>query len=142
VTFSLDWGKIGIGVDGEMKERGNFERFKNTQRHILKELGDNAYVKRVIDSGDIRECYDKNWNAECYYLLGMIDYLCHKNSREEVREYDDIRKSKLEKTLYPTSIVLMALMQHDDGIYQRAFKEGIEEFRKYNIIEKDVYDIG
>lgn len=36
----------------------------------------------------------------------------------------------------------MALMQHDDGIYKRAFKEGIEEFRKYNIIEKDVYDIG
>jgi len=74
-----------------MKERGNFERFKNTQRHILKELGDNAYVKRVIDSGDIRECYDKNWNAECYYLLGMIDYLCHGLSRVRVSCFDHHR---------------------------------------------------
>ena len=71
----------------------------------------------------------------------MLDYLSRLNEIPICTEYDDIRQTRLEKVIYPRSIVISAKVTNDDSVKERAYQESIPEFRRFNIIENGVFDV-
>ena len=77
-------------------KRCDFESFKSSICHKVKEEGDIDFIIRLIESEEIRFFYDRKWYRESLYLLAMLDYLSRVNDVPLCEEYDDIRKCTLE----------------------------------------------
>ena len=63
-----------------MEERQRFELFKSNVCHMVKNMGDLAFIKGLLESKEIRRYYDNKWYPESFYLLAMLDYLCRENN--------------------------------------------------------------
>ena len=125
----------------ENNKKIDFELFKSNVCHKLKSKGYIDFMVDVLESGEIRKLYnDKNYK-ESLYLLAMLDYLSRLNEIPICTEYDDIRQTRLEKVVYPRSIVISAKVTNDDSVKERAYQESIPEFRRFNIIENGVFDV-
>lgn len=74
-------------------------------------------------------------------LLGMTDYLSNINDVPICTNYNDIRKCKLSKIVYPTGILILAAVSKDESVKQRALKEAIPEFLRFNIVETDIRNV-
>ncbi len=122
-------------------ERGSFENFKSTVCHRLKEKGDAGFLAEVSGSGDIQTFYELGWYPEALYLLAMLDYVCRSNGFPLYDEYRDMREVRLEKTIYPASLIALAAVSDDDSILTEAEKNAIPEFRRFNIIENEVRNV-
>ena len=119
-------------------ERPSFETFKSGVCHELKHMGDIDYLIYLLESGIIREYFDKKWYPESLYLLAMLDYLSRINYVPLCTGYDDLRKFRLKTTVYPTDAILMQELFQDDFYLKRARKDAIPEFLAFNIVEGDV----
>ena len=85
-------------------KRSTFENFKSSVCHQLKELGDLDFIMNILESQAIRTYYDRNWYPESLYLLAMLDYISRVNDIPLCNDYDDLRRCRLEKPVYPASI--------------------------------------
>lgn len=85
--------------------------------------------------------FDKKWYLEALYLLGMTDYLSNINDVLICTSYNDIRKCKLSKIVYPTGILIKAAVFKDENIKQKAIEEAIPEFLRFNIVEADIRNV-
>ena len=85
-------------------ERSSFENFKSTVCHRIRELGDIDFIIDIRESQDIRTYYNRKWYPESLYLLAMLDYLSRENNVPLCDDYDDLRRCKLEKPVYPASV--------------------------------------
>ena len=121
--------------------RIDFDLFKSNVCHRLKELGDTEFLIDLLDSGIIRQYYDKQWYPEALYLLAMLDYVSRVNVVEQCADYDDLRNKKLQETIFPSSIIAQAHVTGDETIKSKAIEESIPEFIRFNIVEKDIRDI-
>ena len=119
----------------------DFDLFKSNVCHRLKELGDTEFMIDLLESGIIRQYYDKQWYPEALYLLAMLDYVSRVNEVALCTDYDDLRNKKLQETVFPSSIIAQALVTGDETIKSKAIEESIPEFRRFNIVEKDVPDV-
>ena len=119
----------------------DFDLFKSNVCHRLKELGDTEFMIDLLESGIIRQYYDKQWYPEALYLLAMLDYLSRVNAVELCTDYDDLRSKKLQETIFPSSIIAQALVAGDETIKSKAIEKSIPEFIRFNIVEKDVRDV-
>ena len=128
-------------IEPLLAKRSSFENFKSTICHRVKELGDIEFVINTLQSDDIRKYYNGGWYPESLYLLAMLDYLCRENSIPICEDYDDIRKVRLEKVVYPAGISLLATTTRDNGVFEKAEKNSIPEFRRFNIIESEVRNV-
>jgi len=124
-----------------MNRRCDFELFKSNICHWLKEAGDLAFIVQVLQDDHISLYYKKKWYPEAFYLLAMLDYISRENEVPLCNKYDSIRPQKLEKPLYPKSIVLLASLTGDEKIKEDALNEAIPEFIKHNIIEADIRNV-
>jgi len=122
-------------------KRSSFENFKSTVCHRVKEKGDIDFIIEMLESQEIRIYFERKWYPECLYLLAMLDYLSRLNDVPICDDYDDIRKYRLEKTVFPTSLIAMSLGLNDEEILNNAINNSIPEFRKYNIIESEVRNV-
>lgn len=122
-------------------ERSSFENFKSTVCHRVKELGDIDFIINTLKSQEIRTYYDRKWYPECFYLLAMLDYISRENHVPLDSEYDDIRKCKLEKTVYPAGLLAMYAAEKSDTVLKQAQKTAIPEFMRFNIIEGEVRNV-
>ena len=124
-----------------MLKRSNFENFKSYICHRVKEQGDIDFIVNTLESEDIRIYFDRKWYPESLYLLAMLDYLSRINDVPLCEEYDDIRKCKLEKPLYPAGIRAMSAALDDDSVLSESFSNAIPEFKRFNIIENEVRNV-
>ena len=128
-------------VEPYMVKRCSFENFKSYICHRVKEQGDIDFIVNTLESEDIRIYFDRKWYPESLYLLAMIDYLSRINDVPLCEEYDDIRKCKLEKPLYPAGIRVMSTVMKDESVLKESFDKAIPEFKRFNIVENEVRNV-
>ncbi len=122
-------------------KRTSFELFKSNVCHKLKELGDIDFIIDTLESNEIQDYYNRQWYAECFYLLAMLDYVSRINDVPYCEDYSELRKQKLSETLYPASIVAATTVSKNDKIMSQALKDAIPEFLRFNIIESEVRNV-
>lgn len=127
--------------DGTIKKRTSFEVFKSNVCHRVKDIGDIEFIIENLERDYIREYYDMKWYAESLYLLAMVDYLSRENEVPLCNRYDDIRNCKLKEVKFPTGILLSADILKDDEIIFQSIEEGLPEFKRFNIIEKEIRNV-
>lgn len=54
-------------------------------------------------------------------------------------QYDDLRRLKLQDTLFPAGVLAMSEVAKDPQIKERSIEEAIPEFMRFNIVESSVY---
>ena len=113
----------------------DFENFKSNICHTLKALGDLAFLVVVLKKNIIRYCYEENLLIECFYLLGLVDYLCRINGLPFDKEYEDIREYELEERVFPGGINILCSIENSDNAKQEALNNAIPEFLRFNIVE-------
>ena len=122
-------------------KRSSFENFKSTVCHRVKELGDINFIIDTLESQDIRTYYNRKWYPESLYLLAMLDYLSRENDVPICDDYDDLRRCRLEKPVYPASIRALSAAAQDDAAIKEASKTAIPEFMRFNIVENEVRNV-
>lgn len=122
-------------------KRPDFELFKSEICHRVRRMGDVDFIVDTLKTGDIREYEKREWYEECLYLLAMLDYLCRVNDVPLCDEYDDLRRCRLQKTVYPRSIRLMAAAAGNDDALRESEREAIPEFMRFNIVESEVRNV-
>ena len=128
-------------VAAELEYRAPFEIFKSNICHMVKDMGDISFIVSILSENKIRRLYNKQWYAECLYLLAMIDYLSRENGLPLCEEYNDLRSLKLNVTLYPESVVAMSVAINSDKPFVNSFNTAIPEFIQYNIVESEVRNV-
>jgi len=124
-----------------IENRQRFETFKSNVQHRVKDAGDLDFVIETIESDRIRKYYNIQWYPEALYLLAMIDYLCRENNLPIYQNYNDIRSTKLKTPVFSSSINAMFVAQNDEQIKEKAAKQAIPEFLRFNIIESEVRNV-
>jgi hypothetical protein len=124
-----------------MLKRPSFENFKSTVCHRVKEKGDIAFIIDTLESQDIRTYYERKWYPESLYLLAMLDYLSRENDVPLCDEYDDLRRCKLEKPVYPAGIRAVAAASKSEAPMRTATETAIPEFMRFNIVESEVRNV-
>lgn len=122
-------------------KRSSFENFKSSICHRVKEMGDIDFIIDTLQSEEIRTYYDREWYPESFYLLAMLDYLSRENDIPICDDYDDLRPLKLEKPVYPSSIMALYVSCNDKAILDKAEESAIPEFKQHNIIESEVRNV-
>jgi hypothetical protein len=124
-----------------METRSSFETFKSNTCHQVKDLGDIEFIIRLLESNEIRELFERKWYPESLYLLAMLDYLSRENGLPICTNYDDIRACRLQKTVYPSSVLAMTVVMQSDKYKIESFDEAIPEFKRFNIVECGVRQV-
>lgn len=141
--------KLAKALDVSMEEllmpylmkRPDFENFKSTICHQVKEKGDINFLIDILESREIRTYFEREWYPECFYLLAMVDYVSRENNIPLCINYDDIRSKRLQKTLYPSGIKAQAVALHSDIPLEMAVQNSIPEFIRFNIVENEVRNV-
>ena len=123
------------------ENRSNFEIFKSTVCHRVKDIGDIPFIIETLQSNDIAQYFNKKWYAESLYLLAMVDYLSRENNIPLCTNYDNIRTCKLTEILYPISITMLASVTKNNRIREESWDNAIPEFKHFNIVENEVRNV-
>ena len=124
-----------------LQPRAAFDLFKSNVCHKLKEMGDIPFLIDTLESDDINTYYQRQWYPECLYLLAMVDYISRENNIPICEDYNDLRRVKLPKVLYPNSVIASFAVSRDESVKQQAEKDSIPEFMKFNIVESEVRNV-
>lgn len=122
-------------------ERDSFDVFKSNICHRVKDEGELAFIENILLSGEPQKLFEKRWYPESLYLVAMIDYLSRKNDIPLYGGYNKLRACKLEKIVYPSSIMMMYLLSKDKKILQDSYNNAIPEFKRFNIVENEVENV-
>jgi len=95
----------------------------------------------LLQSNQIRNLYEKKWYPEALYLLAMLDYLSRENNVPICKNYNDIRNSKLQKLVFPSSIVILCKTLKSDKPKEDIIRMAIPEFLRFNIVESEVRNV-
>ncbi|MEG1718957.1 MAG: helix-turn-helix transcriptional regulator [Clostridia bacterium] len=124
-----------------LETRCNFELYKSNVCHRLKRLGDTNFLINTLESNEIRKYYNLKWYPECFYLLAMVDYISRINNVPLCDEYSDLRSQYLSEKIYPSSIIAISNVSDSNLAKEKAEKNSIPEFLKFNIIESEVRNV-
>lgn len=125
----------------EAQQRLAFEQFKSNTCHRVKDMGDIPFIIQLLESNQIRRFYEKKWYPEALYLLAMLDYLSRENDVPLCKNYNDIRASKLQRPVYPSSVMVMCELMNSDAPKENCLQKAIPEFMRFNIVECDVRNV-
>ncbi|MCL2720588.1 MAG: hypothetical protein FWD47_04540 [Treponema sp.] len=125
----------------DIKYRQDFELFKSNVCHSVKRKGDIKFLISILKSNKIQKFYKKEWYLECFYLLAMVDFLSRENNIPLCVEYDYIRKNKLEKPVFSSSIIAKCIIFKDETQKIKSINEAIPEFKRFNIMEADIRNV-
>ena len=124
-----------------MEKRSDFELYKSSICHRLKELGDLDFILDTLQRDEIRTYYQRKWYPESLYLLAMLDYISRLNGVPLCKEYDDLRSTKLDHAIYPASVLAMCAVSKDAQAKDLSRNGAIPEFLRFNIIENEVRNV-
>lgn len=125
----------------EAQPRPPFEQFKSSICHRVKDMGDIPFVIQLLESDQIRKLYEKKWYPEALYLLAMLDYLSRENDVPLCENYNDIRAAKLQRLVYPSSVLVMCEAMKSNTPKEDCLHKAIPEFLRFNIVECDVRNV-
>lgn len=128
-------------VEPCLDRRPDFELFKSSVCHRLKELGDTEFIISLLEEDEIQKYYEKRWIPEALYLLAMLDYVSRENNVPLCTKYDNIRSLKLKQVLFPAGIMISAKFSKSNEILKAAVDEAIPEFLRFNIVESEVRNV-
>ena len=128
-------------VADSMEYRPSFENFKSTICHMVKDMGDLDFIIDTLKSDKIRKLFQKRWYPESLYLLAMVDYLSRENDLPVCNEYNDLRRAKLDKIIYPAGIIVMCVLSKSDEPKKESWEEAIPEFKRFNIVENEIRNV-
>jgi transcriptional regulator with XRE-family HTH domain len=128
-------------VADAIEYRPSFEWHKSQVCHLVKSMGDLDFIINTLENDRITGLWNKKWYAECLYLLGMIDYLSRENSLPLCDKYGDMRRAKLQKTIYPAGILAMCAAFGSDEPKRESLRNAIPEFLRHNIVESEVRNV-
>ena len=114
--------------------------FRSEQCHLVKRKGELDYLIDVLKNDLVSEYWRLSFHAEALYLLGMLDYICHRNGFPECENYNTLRKYRLNMTLFPIDTYLDEALLKDPNVYKDAIDGCIPEFYKFNIVERNIFD--
>lgn len=124
----------------DKEELIEFRYFRNNALHELKSIGADNFIKKVIKEKEIDYYYKNNGKEYAYYLLALIDYLANMYGLNKFeKRYNDLRKEKLQKPFFVGSNLI-----HYNTVEEAEKEFGITvipEFKKFNIIEEDVFNV-
>jgi len=120
---------LRISVDFLVYKYEMFQTFRNNLHHELKDKGDLALVYDILKGGSIDYYYYHEDYPKAFYLLALVDFLSKKHGIDLCTNYNEMRFQRLEEPFYI-----------GDNVEGRSFENCIEEFKKYNIFEGDLYD--
>lgn len=118
-----------------------FKQFKSSVCHRAKDMGDIPFIIQLLESDQIRELYEKKWYPEALYLLAMLDFLSRENDVPLCENYNDIRATRLQWPIYPSSVVVMCKVMNSDVPKEECLQKAIPEFLRFNIVECDVRNV-
>ena len=121
--------------------RSDFEVFKSNICHYVKDMGDLDFIVYVLENDEIRTLYRKKWYPEALYLLAMLDYISRVNDIALCTKYNDIRKYKLEKPIYPVGVMIDSEVLKSEKPLREAEENAIPEFYRFNIIESEIRNV-
>jgi hypothetical protein len=124
-----------------MEYRPGFETYKSNICHQVREKSDLDFIIETLESGKIRELYNKQWYPECLYLLAMVDYLSNENDLPLCSEYADIRRTRLSEVIYPAGVLTLCAAFKSNAPKSESLVEAIPEFKRFNIIESEVRNV-
>lgn len=125
----------------EERRRPSFELFKSNTCHMVKDMGDIPFIIQLLETDQIRKLYEKRWYPEALYLLAMLDYLSRENQIPICTNYNDIRTAKLQRPVYPSSVVILCRTLKSDAPKEECYRMAIPEFLRFNIVESDVRNV-
>jgi hypothetical protein len=71
----------------------------------------------------------------------MLDYVSRENNVPLCTKYESLRKVRLETTLYPSSVLVMSIVNGERNIKGDALSRSIPEFLRHNIVENEVRNV-
>lgn len=116
-----------------------FTWFRSEQCHLVHRKGELDYLIDVLEKKEIDRYWRLAMYAEAMYTLAMVDYISRRNDLPRCENYNEIRQYKLDHVSYPVDVILQGKLLKDDTAYQRAEKGAIPEFRRFNIVEGEVF---
>lgn len=119
----------------------DFELFKSSVCHCVKRMGDLGFLSDVLGRDSVQGYFNAGHYKECFYVLGMIDYLCRIHDLPLCEEYEPIRQYTLSELVYPRDILLMSLLLESEQPKEQALAQAIPEFLRHNIVEGDIRDV-
>ncbi|MGN0361753.1 MAG: helix-turn-helix domain-containing protein [Bilifractor sp.] len=125
----------------ESESRLSFNLFTGNVCHQIKEKGDIDFIVETLESNQIRKLYNRRWYPEALYLLAAVDYLSRVNGIPLYSAYQDIRKRKLKKKLYPSSLVLIEKIAPENNEQKWLEDHAIPEFKRFNIMESEIRNV-
>lgn len=125
----------------EERRRPSFDVFKSNTCHRVKDMGDIPFIIQLLKTNQIRELYEKKWYPEALYLLAMLDYLSRENQVPICKNYNDIRKSKLQRPVYPSSVIILCKTMKSNAPKEECIRMAIPEFLRFNIVESEVRNV-
>lgn len=82
------------------------------------------------------------WNRlKIVSIMHMVDYISRVNDIPLCEDYSEIRKLKLKKLLYPSSVITAYAVSQNKEVKERAIKDSIPEFIHFNIVESEVRNV-
>lgn len=121
--------------------RSEFTAFKSNICHLVKDMGDIAFLIDALENDAVSRLWNKGWDLEALYLLAMVDYLSRENDVALCDKYDHHRTARLEKTVYPGDINLLSFLLGHDKYKEKALQNAIPEFLRFNIVESEVRNV-
>ena len=131
---------LGLTIDELLTlcdKNRTFELFRGEQHHLVKRMGEIAYVIDLLENKKIDYYWKLDMKTEAFYLLAMLDYLSRRNNLPICEEYNEIRKYKLERPVYPADTELSEKLL-EKNTHKAALKKAIPEFMEFNIVECEV----
>ena len=128
-------------IEDAMEYRGDFETFKSNVCHMVKDMGDMEFIIDMLETDKIRQYYNKKWYPESLYLLAMVDYLSRENGLPLCTNYNDLRSARLQKPIFPASIIAMSALANSDQPKIDSLNASIHEFKRFNIVENEVRNV-
>lgn len=86
-------------------------------------------IDGIVMSNDIEDMYAEGSYAEALYYLGILDYLCDKNSIPRYPQFDIYRDDKMEHLMEALSGETNALINTSD------YEKAIPQLLRFNIFE-------
>lgn len=117
-----------------------FRYFRNNLLNDLKNAKSLDFAKRLIKTKEIDFYYKNNAKPYAYYLLALVDYLYRKNGLSIfIDRYNEMRREKLEKPFFVGSDLIS--FETIEEAERKLQIKTIPEFKKFNIIEEDVFNV-
>jgi len=136
---------LGVSMESLVADgveyRPAFETFKSNICHAVKDMGDVDFLINTLEAGKIRELYERGWYAESLYLLAMTDYLSREIGFPLCAEYNDIRRAKLQRLVFPAGVLAICAAYKSDEPKSESLREAIPEFLRHNIVEAEVRNV-